>query len=130
MTNKDLPSFLAQGEPARLFPVLSLTSKEGRATSILLGVMQHVPALAQAILKPFNQKVGQRSRLLCFTEIVFKSSGKTHKARPDGLLEMQTGRSEWRCLVEAKIGNASLEADQIEEYRSIAKDNKMMINGS
>lgn len=125
MTNKDLPSFLAQGEPARLFPVLSLTSKEGRATSILLGVMQHVPTLAQAILKPFNQKVGQRSRLLCFTEIVFKSSGKTHKARPDGLLEMQTGRSEWRCLVEAKIGNASLEADQIEEYRSIAKDNNI-----
>ena len=39
MSNKDLPPFLTQGEPARLFPVLSLTSKEGRATSILLAVI-------------------------------------------------------------------------------------------
>lgn len=125
MPNEELPLFLAQGEKARLFPVLSLTSKEGRATSILLGVMQHVPALAQAILKPFNQRVGQRSRITCFTEVVFKSSGKAHKARPDGLIEMHTGRSEWNCLVEAKIGNASLEAAQIEEYRAIAKENKI-----
>jgi hypothetical protein len=125
MSNNDLPPFLIQGEPARLFPVLSLTSKEGRATSILLAVIQHVPALAQAIFKPFNQRIGQRSRLSCFTEIVFKSSGKSHKARPDGLLELQTGRSEWRCLIEAKIGNAVLEVDQVEEYRAIAKDNKI-----
>ena len=96
MTDKDLPPFLIQGEAARLFPVLSLTSKEGRATSILLAVMQHVPALAQSIFKPFNQRVGQRSRLSCFTEIVFKSSGKAHKARPDGLLELHTG-----CLSES-----------------------------
>jgi hypothetical protein len=53
--------------------------------------MQHVPALAQSIFKPFNQRVGQRSRLSCFTEVVFKSSGKAHKARPDGLLELHTG---------------------------------------
>lgn len=125
MTDNVLPTFLAQGEKARLFPVLSLTSKEGRATSILLGVMQHVPALAQAILKPFNQRVGQRSRVTCFTEVVFKSSGKVHKARPDGLVVMNTGKSEWDCLVEAKIGNAPLEADQIEEYRTIAKENKI-----
>jgi hypothetical protein len=125
MTDKDLPPFLIQGEAARLFPVLSLTSKEGRATSILLAVMQHVPALAQSIFKPFNQRIGQRSRLSCFTEIVFKSSGKAHKARPDGLFELHTGRTSWRCLVEAKIGNALLEADQIEEYRGIAKENQI-----
>lgn len=125
MIDNDLPPFLIQGEPARLFPVLSLTSKEGRATSILLAVMQSVPALAQSIFKPFNQRVGQRSRLSCFTEVVFKTSGKAHKARPDGFLELHTGRTTWRCLVEAKIGNAPLEADQIEEYRSIAKENKI-----
>lgn len=125
MIEQDLPPFLSQGEPARLFPVLSLTSKEGRATSILLAVMQHVPILAQAIFKPFNQRLGQRSRLSCFTEVVFKSTDKSKKARPDGLLELRTGRSMWSCLVEAKIGNAPLEAGQIEEYRAIAKDNKI-----
>lgn len=125
MIEKDLPPFLTQGEPARLFPVLSLTSKEGRATSILLAVMQHVPVLAQAIFKPFNQRLGQRSRLSCFTEVVFKSNVIANKARPDGLLELRTGRSTWSCLVEAKIGNARLEAAQIEEYRAIAKDNKI-----
>lgn len=120
-----IPDFLAQGEKARIFPVLSLTSKEGRATSILLAVMQHVPALTQAILKPFNQRLGQRTRISCYTEVAFKSAGKVHKARPDGLIELHTGRNEWRCLVEAKIGNASLEVDQIEEYRSLAKENKI-----
>jgi hypothetical protein len=125
MIEQDLPPFLIQGESARLFPVLSLTSKEGRATSILLAVMQHVPVLAQVMFKPFNQRLGQRSRLSCFTEVVFKSTGKANKARPDGLLELRNGRSMWSCLVEAKIGNALLESSQIEEYRAIAKDNKI-----
>ena len=34
--NQGLPPFLSQGETARLFPVLSTTSKEGRTTAILL----------------------------------------------------------------------------------------------
>ncbi len=87
--------------------------------------MQHVPVLAQVMLKPFNQRLGQRSRLSCFTEVVFKSTGKANKARPDGLLELRNGRSMWSCLVEAKIGNALLESSQVEEYRAIAKDNKI-----
>ena len=80
MIEQDLPPFLIQGEPARLFPVLSLTSKEGRATSILLAVMQHVPVLAQVMFKPFNQRLGQRSRLSCFTEVVFKLKDCTKQA--------------------------------------------------
>jgi len=32
----DLPAFLVRGEPARLFPILADTSKEGRTLSIFL----------------------------------------------------------------------------------------------
>ena len=37
----DLPDYLARGERARLFPVLTDTSKEGRSTSILLAAIIH-----------------------------------------------------------------------------------------
>ena len=37
-----LPDAVKQGETARLFPVLADTSKEGRATSILLSCMAKV----------------------------------------------------------------------------------------
>jgi len=43
-----LPEFLKQGEPARLFPILADTSKEGRATSILLSCMSKVDEFAVA----------------------------------------------------------------------------------
>ena len=43
-----LPAFLKQGEPARLFPILADTSKEGRATSILLSCMSKVDEFAAA----------------------------------------------------------------------------------
>ena len=46
-----IPDFLKQGEAARLFPVLATTSKEGRATSILLSCMEKVDEFAAAQLK-------------------------------------------------------------------------------
>lgn len=40
------PDYLAQGELARLFPVLSNTSKEGRTTSIVLACLTKVDGFA------------------------------------------------------------------------------------
>jgi len=47
----ELPDFLKQGEAARLFPVLSTTSKEGRATSILLSCLDKVDEFAAVQLR-------------------------------------------------------------------------------
>ncbi len=117
----DRPDYLVQGEAARLFPVLSTTSKEGRTTSIVLACMDKVEEFGAELLGSIGQRVGKRSRMGTFTEIVFKDEKSDLRDRPDGLIVLSTGAREWRALVEAKIGNADLCADQVERYRSLAK---------
>jgi len=123
----ELPENVVSGDVARLFPVIAETGKEQRATSILLAVMSAVPPFAEAILSQFGQRVGVRSTINTFTEVVFKNEGDTVKQdRPDGLLELATGKKQvWACLFEAKIGKADLGADQIERYMRLAKDNNI-----
>ena len=119
------PEYLKQGETARLFPVLSTTSKEGRTTSILLACLVRVNELQRELFKSVDQKIGKRSVVHAFTETVFKGQEKSNNDRPDGLLIHSNSGSEWRALIEAKIGAAKLEEDQIEKYRAIAKEHKL-----
>ncbi|MEL6793463.1 MAG: hypothetical protein AAFP78_08420, partial [Pseudomonadota bacterium] len=122
---KDLPENCAQGEVARLFPVLSDTSKEGRTTSILLAFLSKVDELARELLAGVGQRVGSRARLDTYTEIVFSKSSNEKKDRPDGMLVLTVGSRRWTALVEAKVGAATLDADQIERYRQLARDNSV-----
>ncbi|WP_306142623.1 hypothetical protein [Roseibium sp. MMSF_3412] len=119
----NLPDYLSQGEAARLFPVLSTTSKEGRTTSIVLACMVQIEELGAALLHSIGQKRGKRAQVQAYTEVVFKNQSKTAKDRPDGLILLKVGSREWRALVETKVGNNALDADQIERYRALAKDN-------
>jgi len=119
------PEYLSQGEEARLFPVLSTTSKEGRTASIVLACFSRVDEFAAALLNSIGKKTGKRSEVTTFTEVVFKNQKENVRDRPDGLIVVKTGNSEWRALVEAKIGGEVLKADQIEKYRAIAKDEKI-----
>ena len=119
----ELPDYLRQGELARLFPVLSTTSKEGRTTSILLACMSKVDEFASELLGSLGQRVGKRSRLTTYTEIAFKSQPAANADRPDGLIVLKVGAREWRALVEAKVGSSNLGADQVERYRSLSKEN-------
>ena len=80
-----IPDFLKQGEAARLFPVLATTSKEGRATSILLSCMEKVDEFAAAQLKTLGMRSGKRTKLECFTKVVFADNTQKNK-RPDGLI--------------------------------------------
>lgn len=118
----DRPEYLQQGEVARLFPVLATTSKEGRTTSIVLACMSKVDEFGAALLGSIGQRLGKRSRMETYTEIVFIKEKAVLKDRPDGLIVVKTGQKEWRALVEAKIGSAVLDPDQIERYRQLAKD--------
>jgi hypothetical protein len=116
------PDYLVQGEAARLFPVLATTSKEGRTTSIFLACMSKISEFGTDLLATLGQRIGKRSKLETFTEIVFHNEKIKLKDRPDGLIIMRHGAKEWRALVEAKVGNAELGAEQVEKYREIAKD--------
>ncbi|GAB5437501.1 MAG: hypothetical protein FalmKO_26260 [Falsiruegeria mediterranea] len=119
----DRPEYLLSGEPARLFPVLSNTSKEGRTTSIVLACISKVEELGAELLGTLGQRVGKRSRVETYTEVVFKGHKEDGKDRPDGLIVVKTGSREWRAMVETKIGNNPLTPEQIERYRSLAKEN-------
>jgi hypothetical protein len=123
--SEKLPEYLSQGERARLFPVLSTTSKEGRTTSIVLACLDKVDEFAVALLSTVGVRVGKRTSIETFTEVVFKNQSAAIKERPDGLIVVRSGSKEWRALVEAKIGSSELKADQVERYRALAKDNSV-----
>lgn len=55
-----LPPHLAKGEITRLFPVLSTTLKEIRATSILLAYLSNVDEIAREFLASAGQRLGGR----------------------------------------------------------------------
>lgn len=123
MRNDNLPEYLKQGEAARLFPVLSTTSKEGRTTSIVLACLCKIDEFGARLLSSVGQRVGSRANVDTFTEVVFHKQNADIKDRPDGLIVVRIGKREWRALVEAKVGNNELDADQIERYRMLAKEN-------
>ena len=120
-----LPDYLAQGEQARLFPVLATTSKEGRTTSIVLACLAKIDEFGASLLNSLGQKVGVRTKIETYTEVVCKNRPPESKDRPDGLIVLRNGNREWRALVEAKVGSNELIPDQIEKYRQLAKDNSI-----
>lgn len=125
MSKFALPEYLKQGEVARLFPVLSTTSKEGRTTSIVLACMSKVEEFGAELLSSVGQRVGKRATIETYTEVVFQKQSADIQDRPDGLIVLKVGNRQWRALVEAKVGNSQLEASQLERYRVLAKDNEI-----
>jgi hypothetical protein len=119
-----LPEYLSKGEYARLIPVVADSGKEQRAVSILLAAMRSVPQFRQSMLATLGIPSGSRTRLHAWTEVCFKDP-KTQQAkndRPDGLLVLDTGKKQWRALVEGKIGKNNLNEEQIKTYLLQAKD--------
>lgn len=116
-----LPEYVLQGEHARLFPVLSTNSKEGRTTSVFLSCLAGIKEFRAELLRSVGGRLGKTSRTECFTEVVLKHDKETGNDRPDGLIVVKTGKKEWRALIETKIGTAALNPDQIEKYRAVAK---------
>jgi hypothetical protein len=112
---------LEMGQIARLIPTVADSKKEERATSSLLASFMVVPAFAQDVLSSVGAPTGKRARVICYTEVVFKSK-KDKKSRPDGLLVVTAGSKEWSALIESKIGTAELRKDQIEDYLDLARD--------
>jgi hypothetical protein len=117
----DKPEFLKSGELARLIPVVADGSREKRITSVVLAVMTAVPAFARALLASAGKNIGKSAKLQCWTEVVLAGQEDVGKDRPDGMIVVSTGRSQWSALVEAKIGNQELVPEQVERYVQLAK---------
>lgn len=116
-----LENLNARGERARLFPVLSESSKEGRTLSIVLATMARVPEFAAELLKSAGRRPGARTKVEAFTEVSFPKA-KSANLRPDGLLIVDSGRTVWRAFVEAKIGTETLKQTQLENYLRLARE--------
>lgn len=116
----DIPDHVARGEAARLFPVLSDSSREGRATSVLLSTLTVVDTLADALFRRLGRPIGKRNKINCFTEVVLKSDPNF---RPDGLVVIDSGREVWSALVECKVGKSRVEPEQLENYLRKAREN-------
>lgn len=119
----ELPKFIERGEIARLIPVVADTSKENRAASILLATLMSVENFRKALLESVGQRVGSRAKIDCFTEVVFKGCLADIKSRPDGLIWLRVGKRSWSALVEAKIGRAQMDEEQLKGYVQLAKMN-------
>ena len=109
----------------RLFPILAETSKEGRSLCVFLACLSHIRELAQTLLAPLGPNIGVRTKVRAYTEVRFNHDLDFPESRPDGLIIVTTGSRSWSALVEAKIGRARLDEQQIASYAKIAKANKI-----
>ena len=121
MSTTDITDNILSGSKARLIPVVADSKKEERATSVLLSTFMLVPQFADAVLTDAGAKIGTRSEIKCYTEIVFKNNGQS-KIRPDGLVVINRSRKNWSALIESKVGNNELSKEQIEAYLDLAKE--------
>jgi hypothetical protein len=80
-----------------------------------------VPGYAQAVLSPLDPPSGQRAKVTCYTEVVFKSKG-VKRPRPDGLGVVSLGSRTWVAIIESKIGSSELRKEQVEEYLDLARE--------
>lgn len=120
MSDQSIISSIKYGSKARLIPVVADSKKEERATSVLLSMFMFVPQFAEAVLNEAGAKVGQRSTINCYTEIVFNNKD-FNNLRPDGLIVITHGKKSWSALVESKVGSNDLNKEQIENYLDLAK---------
>lgn len=105
---------------ARLIPTSGINGadeQERRATSALLAVVSAVREFGRALVRPLGAPVGA---IETYIEVPFVLGEK--KLYPDGLIRVSRGGRSWTALVEVKTGSNALQAEQLENYLDIAKE--------
>jgi hypothetical protein len=74
------------------------------------------------MLQDVGGPTNQRATVQSYSQVVFKDTSGERKLRPDGFLEVDSGRKIWRAIIEAKIGNAELSVEQVEAYLDLARE--------
>lgn len=119
---KELPNKLVSGQQARLFSSLKLSNKELIATSTILAVFRIVPELLAELIRDTGVRINDRTVFDTFTEVgVAKPQGQKAD-RPDGFIYIRN-RNEWTALVESKVGNNTLNEEQVTRYVEDARAN-------
>ena len=108
-----LEDVLSEAQSARLIPTVADSRKEERIVSILLATLSRVRPLAEFVLERCDQRIGKSSAVRSYTEVEFPSADASSKDRPDGLLLVTTRKTRWTALLEAKIENTEIDADQL-----------------
>jgi hypothetical protein len=106
---------------ARLIPTSGINGadeQERRATSALLAVMGSVREFGRSLTQPLGSPAGQ---LETYIEVPFAVGDK--KCYPDGLIRVTRGQRTWVALVEVKTGTNDLDADQLNLYLDVAREN-------
>ncbi len=119
-----MSSEIEDSHEVRLFPSLRISNEreaELRATASLLAMVKAVSEFGRSIVR---QAGGPKGGLRCFTEVSFKQpeTDKVVEIRPDGIVESRRGKTEWRALVEVKVGDNLLKQEQLDAYHKLAKD--------
>ncbi|CAA9215282.1 MAG: FIG00817171: hypothetical protein [uncultured Acidimicrobiales bacterium] len=106
---------------ARLIPTSGISGaeeQERRATSALLAVLPAVREFGRSILTPLGAPAGT---IETFIEVPFQLGDR--RLYPDGLIRVSRGQRSWTALVEVKTGSNQLDAEQLESYLEIAREN-------
>jgi hypothetical protein len=82
-----------------------------------LAVLTSVREFGRAITMPLGAPSG---RVQTFIEVPFTLG--TSRIYPDGLIRVSRGSKTWTCLVEVKTGTNVLQAEQLENYLEVARD--------
>lgn len=105
---------------ARLIPTSGISGaeeQERRATSALLAVIGVVRDYSRSLLASLGAPSGVAET---YVEVPFMLGER--RVYPDGLIRVTRGGKSWTALVEVKTGRNKLEADQLNAYLDIARD--------
>jgi hypothetical protein len=112
-----------EARKVRLFPshhISSVREAELRAAASLLAMIKAVSEFGRAVVSLTG---GPKGKAECYTEVTFRADDTGAVAdRPDGLIQVTRGQTDWRALVEVKVGDAALEQDQFDRYHRLAGD--------
>lgn len=118
----DFESDQVRGHEVRLFPTVRIgTDREAelRATAALCSMVRAVSEFGRAIVKAAG---GPAGKITCYTEISIPGEVPTEPTfRPDAVIRVVRGQTEWRALLEVKVGDNPLEQEQFDNYHRIAK---------
>ncbi len=107
-------------QAARLIPTSGITGaeeQERRASSALLAVIAAVKEFGRTLLGPLGAPAGS---LETYIEVPFDLDGR--RVIPDGVIRATRGQRCWTALVEVKTGANCLQADQLEDYLDVARE--------
>ena len=110
-----------EGHEVRLFPSAHISSKreaELRAAASLLAMVRAVSEFGRIVVRAAG---GPAGRISCYIEASFEmGTSPTRIVRPDGIIRVIRGKTQWSALVEVKVGDNLLDAGQVDTYHKLA----------